>query len=191
MSELTHFDKKGNAIMVDVSEKAVTTRTAIAIGKIYVCQEIFERIQRHEIAKGDVLGVARLAGIMATKLTSELIPLCHPLPLTKCEVNFSLHESTSTKSFEYVSIDNKSAMNTQANAYYIEATCLVKTDGKTGVEMEALTGVQIALLTIYDMCKAIDKGMVISDVHLVSKSGGKSGDFLWNEAITKEEGVVI
>ena len=191
MSELTHFDKKGNAIMVDVSEKAVTTRTAIAIGKIYVCQEIFERIQRHEIAKGDVLGVARLAGIMATKRTSELIPLCHPLPLTKCEVNFSLHVSTSTKSFEYVSIDNKSAMNTQANAYYIEATCLVKTDGKTGVEMEALTGVQIALLTIYDMCKAIDKGMVISDVHLVSKSGGKSGDFLWNEAITKEEGVVI
>ena len=180
MSELTHFDKKGNAIMVDVSEKAVTMRTAIAIGKIYVCQEIFERIQRHEIAKGDVLGVARLAGIMATKRTSELIPLCHPLPLTKCEVNFSLHESTSTKSFEYVSIDNKSAMNTQANAYYIEATCLVKTDGKTGVEMEALTGVQIALLTIYDMCKAIDKGMVISDVHLVSKSGGKSGDFLWN-----------
>ena len=191
MSELTHFDKKGNAIMVDVSEKAVTTRTAIAIGKIYVCQEIFERIQRHEIAKGDVLGVARLAGIMATKRTSELIPLCHPLPLTKCEVNFSLHESTSTKSFEYVSIDNKSAMNTQANAYYIEATCLVKTDGKTGVEMEALTGVQIALLTIYDMCKAIDKGMVISDVHLVSKSGGKSGDFLWNEAITRDEGVVI
>ena len=191
MSELTHFDKKGNAIMVDVSEKAVTTRTAIAIGKIYVCQEIFERIQRHEIAKGDVLGVARLAGIMATKRTSELIPLCHPLPLTKCEVNFSLHESTSTKSFEYVSIDNKSAMNTQANAYYIEATCLVKTDGKTGVEMEALTGVQIALLTIYDMCKAIDKGMVISDVHLVSKSGGKSGNFLWNEAIRKEEGVVI
>ena len=191
MSELTHFDKKGNAIMVDVSEKAVITRTAIAIGKIYVCQEIFERIQRHEIAKGDVLGVARLAGIMATKRTSELTPLCHPLPLTKCEVNFSLHESTSTKSFEYVSIDNKSAMNTQANAYYIEATCLVKTDGKTGVEMEALTGVQIALLTIYDMCKAIDKGMVISDVHLVSKSGGKSGDFLWNEAITKEEGVVI
>ena len=191
MSELTHFDKKGNAIMVDVSEKAVTMRTAIAIGKIYVCQEIFERIQRHEIAKGDVLGVARLAGIMATKRTSELIPLCHPLPLTKCEVNFSLHESTSTKSFEYGSIDNKSALNTKANAYYIEATCLVKTDGKTGVEMEALTGVQIALLTIYDMCKAIDKGMVISDVHLVSKSGGKSGDFLWNEAITKEEGVVI
>ena len=160
MSELTHFDSEGNAIMVDVSEKPVTTRIAVATGKIYVCQEIFERIQRQEIAKGDVLGVARLAGIMATKRTSELIPLCHPLPLTKCEVNFELKEAEST-------------------LYYIEATCLVKTDGKTGVEMEALTGVQIALLTIYDMCKAIDKSMLITDVHLVSKSGGKSGDFRW------------
>ena len=191
MSELTHFDKEGNAIMVDVSEKPVTTRIAVATGKIYVCKEIFKRIQRHEIAKGDVLGVARLAGIMATKRTSELIPLCHPLPLTKCEVNFSLHESTSDKFFEYISTDDRVDLSTKGNTYYIEATCLVKTDGKTGVEMEALTGVQIALLTIYDMCKAIDKGMVISDVHLVSKSGGKSGDFLWNEAITKEEGVVI
>ena len=160
MSELTHFDSEGNAIMVDVSEKPVTTRIAVATGKIYVCQEIFKRIQRHEIAKGDVLGVARLAGIMATKRTSELIPLCHPLPLTKCEVNFELKEVESA-------------------LYYIEATCLVKTDGKTGVEMEALTGVQIALLTIYDMCKAIDKSMLITDVHLVSKSGGKSGDFCW------------
>ena len=160
MSELTHFDSEGNAIMVDVSEKPVTTRIAVATGKIYVCQEIFERIQRQEIAKGDVLGVARLAGIMATKRTSELIPLCHPLPLTKCEVNFELKEVESA-------------------LYYIEATCLVKTDGKTGVEMEALTGVQIALLTIYDMCKAIDKSMLITDVHLVSKSGGKSGDFRW------------
>lgn len=162
MSDLTHFDKAGNAIMVDVSEKPVTTRTALATGKIYVCQEIFERIQKQAIAKGDVLGVARLAGIMATKRTSELIPLCHPLPLTKCEVNFVLHEG-----------DREDAH------YFIEATCLVKTDGKTGVEMEALTGVQIALLTIYDMCKAIDKGMLISDVHLVSKNGGKSGDFRW------------
>ena len=160
MSELTHFDSEGNAIMVDVSEKPVTTRIAVATGKIYVCQEIFERIQCHEIAKGDVLGVARLAGIMATKRTSELIPLCHPLPLTKCEVNFELKEAESA-------------------LYYIEATCLVKTDGKTGVEMEALTGVQIALLTIYDMCKAIDKSMLITDVHLVRKSGGKSGDFRW------------
>ena len=160
MSELTHFDSEGNAIMVDVSEKPVTTRIAVATGKIYVCQEIFERIQRHEIAKGDVFGVARLAGIMATKRTSELIPLCHPLSLSKCEVNFELKEAESA-------------------LYYIEATCLVKTDGKTGVEMEALTGVQIALLTIYDMCKAIDKSMLITDVHLVRKSGGKSGDFRW------------
>ena len=169
MSDLTHFDKEGNAIMVDVSDKPVTTRVAVAIGRIYVCQEIFERIQKHEIAKGDVLGVARLAGIMATKRTSELIPLCHPLPLTKCEVNFELKETENT-------------------LYYIEVTCLAKTDGKTGVEMEALTGVQIALLTIYDMCKAVDKSMVITDVHLLSKSGGKSGDFLWSQALVQRKG---
>ena len=169
MSDLTHFDKDGNAIMVDVSDKPVTARVAVAIGKIYVCQEIFEKIQKHEIAKGDVLGVARLAGIMATKRTSELIPLCHPLPLTKCEVNFELKETENT-------------------LYYIEVTCLAKTDGKTGVEMEALTGVQIALLTIYDMCKAVDKSMVITDVHLLSKSGGKSGDFLWSKALVQREG---
>ena len=169
MSDLTHFDKDGNAIMVDVSDKPVTARVAVAIGKIYVCQEIFEKIQKHEIAKGDVLGVARLAGIMATKRTSELIPLCHPLPLTKCEVNFELKETENT-------------------LYYIEVTCLAKTDGKTGVEMEALTGVQIALLTIYDMCKAVDKSMVITDVHLLSKSGGKSGDFLWSQALVQREG---
>ena len=169
MSDLTHFDKDGNAIMVDVSDKPVTARVAVATGKIYVCQEMFERIQKHEIAKGDVLGVARLAGIMATKRTSELIPLCHPLPLTKCEVNFELKETENT-------------------LYYIEVTCLAKTDGKTGVEMEALTGVQIALLTIYDMCKAVDKSMVITDVHLLSKSGGKSGDFLWSQALVQREG---
>ena len=169
MSDLTHFDKEGNAIMVDVSDKPVTTRIAVATGKIYVCQEIFEKIQKHEIAKGDVLGVARLAGIMAAKRTSELIPLCHPLPLTKCEVNFELKETENT-------------------LYYIVVTCLAKTDGKTGVEMEALTGVQIALLTIYDMCKAVDKSMVITDVHLLSKSGGKSGDFLWSKALVQREG---
>ena len=169
MSDLTHFDKEGNAIMVDVSDKPVTARVAVAIGKIYVCQEIFEKIQKHEIAKGDVLGVARLAGIMAAKRTSELIPLCHPLPLTKCEVNFELKETENT-------------------LYYIVVTCLAKTDGKTGVEMEALTGVQIALLTIYDMCKAVDKSMVITDVHLLSKSGGKSGDFLWSQALVQREG---
>ena len=182
MSELTHFDNAGNAIMVDVSDKAVTTRTAIATGKIYVCKEIFERIQKHEIAKGDVLGVARLAGIMATKRTSELIPLCHPLPLTKCEVNFFLQASNNFSTCaegDDANAENAAKSDARSNTYHIEATCLVKTDGKTGVEMEALTGVQIALLTIYDMCKAIDKGMVITDVHLVSKSGGKSGDFRW------------
>ena len=174
MSELTHFDKEGNALMVDVSAKPITTRRAVATGKIYVCKEIFDRIHNHEIAKGDVLGVARLAGIMACKRTSELIPLCHPLPLTKCEVNFELKEAIDIDNAKVLGIANKSAAQ-----HYIEATCLVKTDGKTGVEMEALTGVQIALLTIYDMCKAIDKGMLITDVHLVSKSGGKSGDFHW------------
>ena len=111
------------------------------------------------MAKGDVLAVARVAGIMATKNTSELIPMCHPLMLTKAKVDFEFNE------------EEKS----------ISATCLVKLSGKTGVEMEALTGVNVALLTIYDMCKAIDKGMVISDVHLVKKSGGKSGDFCFNE----------
>ncbi|MCF0105298.1 MAG: cyclic pyranopterin monophosphate synthase MoaC [Holdemanella sp.] len=153
--ELNHFDDKGNAWMVDVSDKDTTERTAIATGKIYINKEIMDAIIYHSIKKGDVLGVARIAGIMAAKKTSELIPLCHLLPLTKCQIDFEIKED------------------------YIEAYCMVKTVGKTGVEMEALTGVQIALLTIYDMCKAIDKSMVISDVHLLNKSGGKSGDFVW------------
>lgn len=155
--ELTHLDKNGNAVMVDVSEKEVTHRTAIACGKILVSQEILDSIKENTNKKGDVLAVARVAGIMAAKRTSELIPLCHLLMLTKCTVDFTINEEEN----------------------YIEASCTVKTDGKTGVEMEALTGVQIALLTIYDMCKAIDKKMVITDVHLLSKSGGKSGEFTW------------
>ncbi|MBR4847041.1 MAG: cyclic pyranopterin monophosphate synthase MoaC [Phascolarctobacterium sp.] len=155
--ELTHLDKNGNAIMVDVSEKEVTHRTATACGKILVNQEILASIKENTNKKGDVLAVARIAGIMAAKRTSELIPLCHLLMLTKCTVDFTIDEEEC----------------------YIEARCTVKTDGKTGVEMEALTGVQIALLTIYDMCKAIDKKMVIADVHLLSKSGGKSGEFTW------------
>ena len=157
MSDLTHFDNEGNAIMVDVTEKAVTTRTAVAVGKIIVCQEIFDRIKAGSIEKGDVLGVARIAGIMGAKKTSELIPLCHPLPLTKCSIDFAMDAANSA----------------------VIAQCTVKTDGKTGVEMEALSGVQITLLTIYDMCKAIDKHMVITDIHLVSKAGGKSGDFFF------------
>ena len=155
--ELTHLDKNGNAIMVDVSEKEVTHRTATACGKILVNQEILASIKENTNKKGDVLAVARIAGIMAAKRTSELIPLCHLLMLTKCTVDFTIDEEEC----------------------YIEASCTVKTDGKTGVEMEALIGVQIALLTIYDMCKAIDKKMVIADVHLLSKSGGKSGEFTW------------
>ena len=155
--ELTHLDKNGNAIMVDVSEKEVTHRTAIACGKIMVSQEILASIKENTNKKGDVLAVARVAGIMAAKRTSELIPLCHLLMLTKCTIDFTINEEEK----------------------YIEARCTVKTDGKTGVEMEALTGVQIALLTIYDMCKVIDKKMVITDVHLLAKSGGKSGEFTW------------
>lgn len=155
--ELTHLDKNGNAVMVDVSEKEVTHRTAIACGKILVSQEILDSIKENTNKKGDVLAVARVAGIMAAKRTSELIPLCHLLMISKCTVDFTINEEEN----------------------YIEASCTVKTDGKTGVEMEALTGVQIALVTIYDMCKAIDKKMVITDVHLLSKSGGKSGEFTW------------
>ena len=158
MAEFTHFDSSGNAVMVDVSEKQITERIAVAQGKILVCQEIFDSIKACKVKKGDVLGVARIAGIMGAKRTSDLIPLCHPLMLTKCTVDFFLEAG-------------------EQNA--VKAVCTVRTDGKTGVEMEALTGVQTALLTIYDMCKAIDKGMVITDVHLVEKSGGKSGDFTW------------
>lgn len=154
--KLNHFDSKGNAIMVDVTEKNVTERKAIAKGKIFVNDETYKRILDGNMTKGDVLGVARIAGIMATKKTSDLIPMCHPLMLTKSQIDFEFNE------------EEKS----------ITAISTVKLSGKTGVEMEALTGVNIALLTIYDMCKAIDKNMVISDIHLVEKTGGKSGNFI-------------
>lgn len=151
----SHFDSKGNAVMVDVSEKAVTARTAVATGCIQVGTEIMEAVLAGNMKKGDVLGVARVAGIMGVKRTSDLIPMCHPLPVLKCTVDFEIDEENSR----------------------IKVYCMVKTEGKTGVEMEALTGVSVTLLTIYDMCKAIDKRMVISDIHLVEKTGGKSGDF--------------
>jgi len=160
--KLNHFDSNGNAIMVDVTEKNITQRQAIASGKIFVNDETFKKIVEGNMAKGDVLGVARVAGIMATKKTSELIPMCHPLMLTKSKIDFEFNE------------EEKS----------ITAISLVKLAGKTGVEMEALTGVNVALLTIYDMCKAIDKNMVISDIHLVEKTGGKSGKFVF-EGISK------
>lgn len=154
-SNLTHFDHKGNAIMVDVSDKTPTHRIATAQGSIHVCPQVMSAIVAGTSKKGDVLGVARIAGIMATKRTSDLIPMCHPLNLNKATVDFELEEETGT----------------------ITALCTVKVSGKTGVEMEALTGVSVALLTIYDMCKAIDKSMVMGNIHLVHKSGGKSGDF--------------
>ena len=157
--KLNHFDSKGNAIMVDVTEKNVTERKAIAKGKIFVNDETYKRILDGNMTKGDVLGVARIAGIMATKKTSDLIPMCHPLMLTKSQIDFEFNE------------EEKS----------ITAISTVKLSGKTGVEMEALTGVNVALLTIYDMCKAIDKNMVISDIHLVEKTGGKSGDFIFEK----------
>lgn len=151
---LTHFDNKGNAIMVDVTNKEVTERTAIAKGRIKVNKELFEAIKNGTSKKGDVLGVARVAGIMATKRTSDLIPMCHVLMITKSSIDFEMFEER----------------------FEVEATCTVKVSGKTGVEMEALTGVSVALLTIYDMCKAMDKNMEINQVYLHNKTGGKSGD---------------
>lgn len=153
---LTHFDEQGQAIMVDVSGKAETHRTAVASGKIRVSPPVFAAIQEGTAAKGDVLGVARIAGIMAAKNTSSVIPLCHPLPLAKCTVDFEMLEEDCA----------------------VKAIATVKVTGLTGVEMEALHAVSVALLTIYDMCKAIDKRMEITDIHLDRKSGGKSGEFI-------------
>lgn len=150
-----HFDEAGNAVMVDVTEKSDTVRSATARGRILMSREVFEAVKAGTAAKGDVLGVARVAGIMAAKRTSDLIPMCHPLMLTKVTVDFSMDEDKSR----------------------IEAVCTAKLTGKTGVEMEALTGVSVTLLTIYDMCKAMDKSMVIQDICLMEKSGGKSGHY--------------
>ena len=156
MGEFTHFNQHGEAIMVDISKKAETAREAIAEGRISMSQECFDQLKAGSIGKGDVLGVARIAGIMGAKKTSELIPLCHLLSLTKAEIDFELEDETCS----------------------VRTICTVRTTGKTGVEMEALTGVQIALLTIYDMCKAVDKGMEMNGIHLCQKSGGKSGIYI-------------
>ena len=153
MTKLTHLDDAGNAAMVDISAKNATMREAIAEGRITMSAEALAAIRDGAVKKGDVLATARIAGIMAAKKTSELIPLCHPLALSKVAVDFE---------FE---------------ADGIRVTALARLTGQTGVEMEALTAASIALLTIYDMAKAIDKAMVISDVRLLSKSGGKSGDW--------------
>ncbi len=153
MSKLTHFNQAGEAHMVDIADKPSSARRAIAAGRIVMQAETLELIQQGGHKKGDVLGVARIAGIMATKRTADLVPMCHPLALTHVEVEFE----------------------TNLDDGAIECTVTAETTGQTGVEMEALTGVQVALLTIYDMCKSVDRGMVISDVRLLEKSGGKSG----------------
>lgn len=169
--ELNHFDAQGNAVMVDVTQKPETDREAVAVGTIQVNEEIYRRITEGTVKKGDVLGVARVAGIMGAKRTSELIPLCHILLLTHCSIDFELP-------------DVKNAPDTDTapdGRYPIRAVCTVRTVGQTGVEMEALTGVSTALLTIYDMCKAIDKSMQITDIHLLHKTGGKSGAYEYGE----------
>lgn len=153
MSKLTHFNQQGEAHMVNVGKKPVSHRIAVADGRIRMQNETLQLIQTGAHKKGDVLGIARIAGIMGAKKTSELVPLCHPLALTSIEVEISIEEAPA--------------------AVYCKATA--ETRGQTGVEMEAITAVQIALLTIYDMCKAVDRGMVLQDIALLSKQGGKSG----------------
>jgi cyclic pyranopterin phosphate synthase len=155
MTEFTHFDKEGKAAMVDVTAKDVTERVAVAKGSVLMAPETLRRIAEGGVKKGDVLGVARLAGIMAAKRTADLIPLCHPLALTSIRLEL--------------------ACDTSRNAVDITATCRLK--GRTGVEMEALTAVTVAALTVYDMCKAADKGMRLTDIRLSHKSGGKSGTY--------------
>lgn len=169
--EFTHFDADGNAVMVDVTGKPETVRVARAEGYIGVSRECYEKIRSGSVEKGDVLSVARIAGIMGAKRNSELIPLCHILNLTKVSVDFEMAGERPGQN--RVNRDGGEA----EKQYWIRALCTVKCTGKTGVEMEALTGTSIALLTVYDMCKAIDRRMTISGICLLSKSGGKSGEY--------------
>ena len=155
MTGLSHIDAAGNAVMVDVTAKDVTLRTATAEGRIMMAAATLELIEARGFKKGDVLGVAQLAGIMGAKRTADLIPLCHPLPLTGVTVELEPQP--------------------EQGCVVVRATC--KVTGRTGVEMEALTAVSVAALTVYDMCKAVDRGMRITDVHLVHKEGGRSGEF--------------
>ena len=159
MDKFTHFDDDGKAVMVDITEKNVTERTAVATGEIVMNKGTLEAVKKGNIKKGDVLGVARIAAIMAAKQTQSLIPMCHNILLTNAKIEFSFDD--------------------EGNKILIKST--VKTTGKTGVEMEALTMVSIAGLTIYDMCKSMDKSMVIGEIRLVEKHGGKSGDWIKNE----------
>ncbi len=156
MSELTHFDSQGQAHMVDVGSKTDTERVAIATGNIRMLASTLQLILKGDAKKGDVLGIARIAAIQASKRSSDLIPLCHPISLTKVGVEFGIDEKTNT----------------------IHCTVTAKCTGKTGVEMEALTATSIALLTIYDMCKAVDRGMVMGEIKLLEKQGGKSGHWV-------------
>jgi cyclic pyranopterin phosphate synthase len=160
MSEFTHFDEGGRAVMVDVAGKDDTRRTAVASGRIHMLPDTLARILGGQASKGDVLGIARIAAIQATKRTAELIPLCHPIALTRVSADFT-HDP---------------------GASWIECTVTAETVGKTGVEMEALTGVSVALLTIYDMCKAVDRGMVMGEIRLLEKQGGRSGH--WRASLT-------
>ena len=154
--ELTHFDESGNARMVDVTQKNETERKAVAAGKIKVSREVFDAVSQGSAAKGDVLTVATTAGIAGAKKTWEMIPMCHIVPLTGCAIEWELDK----------------------NDLEIKCRCTVRCTGKTGVEMEALTGVSTALLTVYDMCKALDRDMEIDEIRLIEKSGGKSGHFV-------------
>ncbi|MBU0484774.1 MAG: cyclic pyranopterin monophosphate synthase MoaC [Proteobacteria bacterium] len=151
----SHFDQAGNAHMIDVGDKPDTKREAVAAGAITLSPETYNMVREGTMTKGDVLGVARIAGIMAAKKVADIIPLAHPLPISKVEINFNFNPEKTT----------------------IEIVAKTAITGKTGVEMEALTAVSVTALTIYDMCKAVDKNMVIDNIHLISKSGGKSGTF--------------
>ncbi|MFO1441728.1 cyclic pyranopterin monophosphate synthase MoaC [Bacillus sp. Bva_UNVM-123] len=157
MADFTHFNQEGRAKMVDVSAKPETFRTAIAYSSITVNKEIYEKITSNKMKKGDVLAVAQVAGVMACKKTWELIPMCHPIPLTGVDISFSWEP--------------------REEEYKLIIMASVKTKGNTGVEMEALTAASVCALTVYDMCKAVDKGMIIGKTYLVEKTGGKNGDF--------------
>ncbi len=158
--KLTHFDESGRAKMVDVTEKSVTAREAVAVGSVHMNPETLALIERGEIKKGDVLAVAQVAGIMGAKKTPDLIPMCHPLMLTGVTLSFEIGKEPDSRGLSVINI-----------------SATVKTKGQTGVEMEALTAVSTAALTIYDMCKAADKEMILGEACLLSKKGGKSGDF--------------
>ncbi len=161
MGNLTHFNEAGRARMVDVTHKSQTERVAVAQGKVFILPETLKKIQEGRMAKGDVLGVAQVAGVMGAKRTPDLIPMCHPLLLTSVDVDFQEDPTTN-----------------QAGRCAITIQATVKTSGSTGVEMEAMTAVSVAALTIYDMCKAVDKGMEFGEIVLLSKSGGKSGTYV-------------